>query len=195
MFQIPVAIIGVISDTHGLLRPEALEALRGSDYILHAGDVGDRTILNPSGKAGTGTSVYGLDRQGNTIAATAAAGTVNNVVAWVATNPNARYIQTGPGGLANTGRNTEATRAINNWDFTVVKKFQFKETRRFEISGQAYNLFNHAQFVPGSIGDVGRVSTSAATAYSSVTNLNFNNPETAFGSHPRMMQIVAKFIW
>jgi uncharacterized protein len=38
--------IGVISDTHGLLRPEALEALAGSDHILHAGDVGDPAILN-----------------------------------------------------------------------------------------------------------------------------------------------------
>ncbi len=39
-------IIGVISDTHGLLRPEALAALRGSDRIIHAGDVGDREILD-----------------------------------------------------------------------------------------------------------------------------------------------------
>ena len=38
--------IGIISDTHGLLRPEALAALRGSDHILHAGDVGDPTILD-----------------------------------------------------------------------------------------------------------------------------------------------------
>ncbi len=38
--------IGVISDTHGLLRPEALEALVGSDHILHAGDVGDPAILD-----------------------------------------------------------------------------------------------------------------------------------------------------
>ncbi len=37
--------IGVISDTHGLLRPEALEALDGVDLILHAGDVGDPAIL------------------------------------------------------------------------------------------------------------------------------------------------------
>ncbi len=37
--------IGVISDTHGLLRPEALQALRGSDLIIHAGDVGDPSIL------------------------------------------------------------------------------------------------------------------------------------------------------
>lgn len=37
--------IGVISDTHGLLRPEAVEVLRGSDLILHAGDVGKPEVL------------------------------------------------------------------------------------------------------------------------------------------------------
>lgn len=37
--------IGVISDTHGLLRPEAIEALTGSDLILHAGDIGKLEIL------------------------------------------------------------------------------------------------------------------------------------------------------
>ena len=38
--------IGVISDTHGLLRPEALKELRGSEHILHAGDVGSPDILD-----------------------------------------------------------------------------------------------------------------------------------------------------
>jgi putative phosphoesterase len=38
-------VVGVISDTHGLLRPQAVEALRGSDFILHAGDVGAPEIL------------------------------------------------------------------------------------------------------------------------------------------------------
>lgn len=38
--------IGLISDTHGLLRPEAIEALRGSELILHAGDVGKPEILD-----------------------------------------------------------------------------------------------------------------------------------------------------
>ncbi len=37
--------IGLISDTHGLLRPEALRAIEGSDLIIHAGDVGDPEIL------------------------------------------------------------------------------------------------------------------------------------------------------
>ena len=39
------ARVGVISDTHGLLRPEALEALAGCDRIVHAGDVGTAEIL------------------------------------------------------------------------------------------------------------------------------------------------------
>ena len=38
--------MGVISDTHGLLRPQALDALRGSDVIVHAGDVGDPAIVD-----------------------------------------------------------------------------------------------------------------------------------------------------
>ena len=38
-------LIGLISDTHGLLRPQALAALDGSDLIIHAGDVGDSEIL------------------------------------------------------------------------------------------------------------------------------------------------------
>lgn len=38
--------IGVISDTHGLLRPQAIEALRGSELILHAGDVGLPEVLD-----------------------------------------------------------------------------------------------------------------------------------------------------
>jgi uncharacterized protein len=38
--------VGVISDTHGLLRPEATDALKGSDLIVHAGDVGGAQILD-----------------------------------------------------------------------------------------------------------------------------------------------------
>ncbi len=38
-------IVGVISDTHGLLRPQALTALEGADLIVHAGDIGPPDIL------------------------------------------------------------------------------------------------------------------------------------------------------
>jgi putative phosphoesterase len=51
--------IGVISDTHGLLRPEAVEALRGSDRILHAGDVGAPEILEALAKLAPVTAIRG----------------------------------------------------------------------------------------------------------------------------------------
>jgi putative phosphoesterase len=39
-------LLGVISDTHGLLRPQAVAALRGCDLIIHAGDVGKPEVLD-----------------------------------------------------------------------------------------------------------------------------------------------------
>jgi hypothetical protein len=52
-------IIGVISDTHGLLRPEALAALQGSHYIIHAGDIGDPQILDKLAEIAPVTAVRG----------------------------------------------------------------------------------------------------------------------------------------
>jgi putative phosphoesterase len=52
-------ILGVISDTHGLLRPEAIEALRGSERILHAGDVGAREILEALAQIAPVTAIRG----------------------------------------------------------------------------------------------------------------------------------------
>lgn len=51
--------IGLISDTHGLLRAEALDALRGSDLIIHAGDVGDPKILEALRRIGPVVAVRG----------------------------------------------------------------------------------------------------------------------------------------
>ena len=51
--------LGVISDTHGLLRPEAVEALRGSRRILHAGDIGGPEILEELAKIAPVTAVRG----------------------------------------------------------------------------------------------------------------------------------------
>jgi hypothetical protein len=52
-------LIGVISDTHGLLRPEALAALQGVEHILHAGDVGDIAILDALRKIAPVTAIRG----------------------------------------------------------------------------------------------------------------------------------------
>jgi uncharacterized protein len=59
-------LIGVISDTHGLLRPEALTALAGVEQILHAGDVGDIRILNALQQIAPVTAIRGnIDTDGD----------------------------------------------------------------------------------------------------------------------------------
>jgi putative phosphoesterase len=56
-------IVGVVSDTHGLLRPEALRALAGVERILHAGDVGDPAVLRGLAAVAPVTAVRGnVDR-------------------------------------------------------------------------------------------------------------------------------------
>jgi uncharacterized protein len=58
-------LIGVISDTHGLLRPEALTALAGVEHILHAGDVGDIGILGALRAIAPVTAIRGnIDTEG-----------------------------------------------------------------------------------------------------------------------------------
>jgi hypothetical protein len=52
-------LLGVISDTHGLLRPEAVEALRGAGQVIHAGDVGSPEILKKLATIAPVTAVRG----------------------------------------------------------------------------------------------------------------------------------------
>ena len=51
--------LGVISDTHGLLRPEVFDAFAGVDHILHAGDVGGSDLLTELETLAPVTAVYG----------------------------------------------------------------------------------------------------------------------------------------
>ncbi len=51
--------VGVVSDTHGLVRPETKEALRGADVILHAGDIGGTHVLSELGELAPVIAVRG----------------------------------------------------------------------------------------------------------------------------------------
>jgi uncharacterized protein len=52
-------LVGVISDTHGLVRPQALEALRGSELIVHAGDIGAAAVLEALAAIAPVTAIRG----------------------------------------------------------------------------------------------------------------------------------------
>ena len=57
-------LVGLISDTHGLIRPEALDALRESDLIIHCGDIGDPAVLEALRKLAPVRAIRGNNDKG-----------------------------------------------------------------------------------------------------------------------------------
>jgi putative phosphoesterase len=58
-------LIGVISDTHGLVRPQAIEAIQGADLILHAGDIGNQEVLDTLKEIAPVVAVRGNNDKGD----------------------------------------------------------------------------------------------------------------------------------
>jgi len=58
-------LIGIISDTHGLVRPQAIEALAGVEMILHAGDVGNQQVLDTLNEIAPVVAVRGNNDKGD----------------------------------------------------------------------------------------------------------------------------------
>ena len=123
------------------------------------------------------------------------------IVGYKATDPTARYIVAGSGALANASRNTLSLPRTNNWDVTMVKRINFTERLGFEFMAQAFNVFNHSQFLPGSINQAQSVSTigrpldfTTTTIRSFLTpnSQTFNRPDKVFSNNARTMQLAAK---
>lgn len=160
--------------------------LSGRDVNLNLDAAGDRTIVNLSGVAGTGSAVRPV-------------GLVNNVVTtlpfgsadirgYVAVNPNAQYIQAGEGVLTNAGRNTIRSRGFNRTDMTVLKNFRFGEERyNLQVGAEVFNLFNQRVVT---IAGVGATNSS----FPFVSNQFFN--DYSIGNYGgRTVQLRAKFIF
>jgi hypothetical protein len=177
--------------------PEYVTVQSSVDSNLNGDSATDRVIINPSGTAGAGSSVVPL----------CAGGPCNpndpnedsHIVAYLATNPNARYIVAGRGAYANGGRNTLPGRPINNWDMNLLKNFALTERFRLQFSAQFYNLFNHPQFLPGFPDRVDAPPTlnvgPAVNNYLTPGTGTFNDPEAIYSSNPRNIQLALKLIF
>jgi hypothetical protein len=118
-----------------------------------------------------------------------------NIVGYVAVNPNAQYIQAASGALATAGRNTAGLPRTNNWDLTVVKRLKATEKTSLEFQAQAFNVFNHSQFIPGFVNQVNSIGFTGITSFVRAGNSAFNDPTQAFSNNARSMQLTAKFIF
>jgi Carboxypeptidase regulatory-like domain len=177
-----------LSGTYTYESPEFATVQSGLDSNLNGDSAGDRVIINTSGAANVGSGVTGYNAAGQKVAAGS-----GSIVAYVANNPNARYIVAGSGALANSGRNTFPLHPINNIDANVKKRFSFSEHRSFDIGAQIYNLFNHAQYTGGYLSDVAsRGYTNARNDLVPSDGL-FGRFDQFYSSNSRKMQIVAHF--
>lgn len=171
-------------------------AQSGIDSNLNGDSAPDRAVFNPAGSQNLGSDVVPLCN--NSVASCPAtvddaADNPAGVVGYLAVNPSAKYIQTGYGARATAGRDTLQLDPINNVDLTLIKRFTFKERFRIELQGQAFNLFNHPQYVGGYLNDVAPIGfTGPERNMLLITNPSFNRPQDVFASNARTMQLVLK---
>lgn len=156
-----------------------------------------RAIVNPNGKKGTATTV--VPQFASNLASLCGAGVTQcaaNTVGYVAVDPNAYYIQAGAGTLPNSSRNTLPTRPINDWDLAAYKRLTFHEHYSFEFGAQAYNVFNHAQYTPGTVGNINQTSnTTSVINFQKVDNAFFGQPGKVFQNNARTMQLSGKLFF
>ena len=147
------------------------------------GDTVDRSIINPSGLFNVGSNV------------TALRNSAGDTVAYLATNPNARYIKANFGALPNAGRNTLQMPGINNFDLSLAKKFNLTESKYFEFRADAANMFNHAQYTAGYINSIRLTSQITTNVFVQPASSQFGQWSNNFPSNSRSMQLVAKFVF
>jgi hypothetical protein len=189
------SMAGVLSFESG----EKATVLSGIDSNLNGDRAPDRTIINPSGVTGTASTVVPLLSTCTSFDPTSGTcdqSDAQRTVAYLATNPNAQYIQAGNGALANSGRNTLQLPGINNLDISFFKNFHFTESKKIQFRADFFNVFNKAQYTPGSIDSVDPVTTTGVGSVNTINagTLNlFNQPGQIFSSHPRVIQLALRF--
>jgi len=178
-----------MSGTYTWESPEQATVQSGIDSNLNGDTAGDRSIVNPNGAGNTGSDVTGYDRTGNPASDDAA------IVAYVANNPAARYIVAGAGALSNGGRNTLALHPVNNVDFSLIKRFNFTESTRFEFGSQFFNIFNHAQVTGGYLSDVSLNSVTTARNELIPSDPQFGNFDKFYSNNARQLQLLVRIVF
>jgi hypothetical protein len=184
-----------ISTTYTFQSPEYATVQSGIDANLN-GDALDRSIINPAGSFKVGSAVTGYTSTGTAVPAgtSCSSGACKSIVAYVANNPNARFVTAGLGARSNSGRNSYPLDHTNNFDSALMKRVNLNERMRFDIGVQAYNLFNHSQFVGGYLNDVNPFQTNGvSTNWLKPANSAFGNYKAYFSNNARTAQLVAHF--
>ena len=162
---------------------QPVTVLSGRDSNLNFDSVADRAVVNLGGIQGTSSAVRAINAAGQFVAIGNAA-----TIAYVAIDPNAQYIQAGPGARANAGRNTLRTNGFNRTDAVLVKNIGFGGERyNVQFGAEVSNLFNQRIRTVAGVG-------ALTAAFATTGNQFFNNYNIGdFGG--RTVQLRAKFVF
>jgi hypothetical protein len=178
------------SATYTYQSPAYATVQSGIDSNLNNDPVGDRAVVNPAGNANLSSLVNPIDNTGATVAAGS-----SSIVAYVAKDPTARYIQAGLGAFANGGRNTFPLRPIDNIDFQILKRLPLSEEKRLEFGGQFTNLFNHPQWTGDLLNDVFPNVVTSTPNYLRTGNSLFGRIDQFYTSNSRTLTVIARFVF
>lgn len=165
---------------------------------------GDRAIFNPQGTGLTGSAVTPVCRDATTGATFTGSGCVTSsaavinpglVVGYVATTPNARFVQAGAGALTNLGRDTVNSPYFNIWNMSIMKNNHLTERCGLQLRVDAYDVFNHRNFTLGNLSVFQITTNSLSQGYA---NLNAGSAflnEKRFNGGSRTVQLGLKLTY
>jgi hypothetical protein len=179
-----------ISGTYTYQSPEYATVQSGTDSNLNNDSAGDRSVVNPGGLATASSAVTPIDQTGTAVAAGSA-----SIVAYVAKNPNARYIQAGQGVFANASRNTLPLSPIDNIDLQIMKRFALNERMRLEFGGQFSNIFNHPQWSGDLLNDVYPYQYNNTNSFLVTGSSTFDRFDLFYPSNSRTITVVGRFVF
>ncbi len=140
-----------------------------------------RTVFNPKASSNTGTTV------------TPVTNSSGRVVAYLAKNSSARYVQAQTGSYPTAGRNSLRAPGISSADFMVAKNFLFGSERRLQFGAYFFNVFNHPQFTAANLL---AVDPGLGLNYAFVGSPSFNDPRASGGTGgARLVQFTAKVVF
>ncbi|HMJ62755.1 MAG TPA: TonB-dependent receptor, partial [Bryobacteraceae bacterium] len=171
-----------IYQTGSLVTPQT----RG-DANLNGDTASDRVFLNPAGDPALGSGTRALRNS------------AGQTVAYLATNPAARYVSAPAGTLPDGGRSLLNLNPINDVDVTLAKRFTLGERYRVEVAARAFNLFNHPQYAGGLLDDVqaspyppnSASGLMARSSFDPSSNM-FRQWDQVFSSNPRVLTLSLK---
>jgi hypothetical protein len=172
-----LSIMGTVTYARG----SRLPLFSAVDTGMTGNGLGTGVFVNPNGTPGTGSGATPLTNGSG------------QVVAFMATNPNAQFVAGGPGTFS-TARPTVRLGDTRNIDLSIVKRFSVPERAKLEIRGDAYNLINHPQFTGMPISTLGSPLLATPSFLVPQSTL-FDNMRGTLSGNPRVVQLALRLMF